>query len=47
MYFIDYGNYEQIQKDEVKDLGDVFRTLPAQAIHCGLHGVLGTEIIYL
>ena len=42
VYFIDYGNCEVLQKTEVKDLTDQFRVLPAQAVHCGLHGISGS-----
>ena len=41
VYFIDYGNCEEVPSDDVKELPDRFRKLPAQATHCGLHGISG------
>ena len=41
VYFIDYGNCEEVPSDDVKELPDRFRKLPVQAIHCGLHGISG------
>lgn len=39
VFFLDYGNTETVSAGNIRELKEEFRTLPAQAIKCGLSGV--------
>ena len=47
VYYVDYGNCEEVQNSDVKELEEQFRLLPAQAVHCGIHGISGNKYGYL
>ncbi len=49
VFFIDYGNTEEVEHRYVKILAEQFAQLPAQALHCGLTGIsgLGRDCILL
>ena len=39
VFFLDYGNTDTVSVGNVKELKEEFRSLPAQAVSCGLKGV--------
>ena len=39
VFFLDYGNSDTVAVGSIKELKEDFRSLPAQAVHCSLHGV--------
>ena len=43
VFFVDYGNTEQVRKEEVQMLLDKFLTLPQLAVRCQLPGSQGIE----
>jgi tudor domain-containing protein 1/4/6/7 len=43
VFYLDYGNSETVAVSNLKELREELRTLPAQALLCGLHGVVSTS----
>lgn len=39
VFYVDYGNDEEVIEGELRELNDEFKSLPMQAVHCTIHKI--------